>query len=84
VLNIGSDRIGGFAKVGDGLGFQLCSEQTVSCATGVQGTSEPWGRFNQKSRSCRRIRQSRAFYANRAKPHKHRRLSIALIWRVGT
>ncbi len=45
MLNIGSDRIGGFAKVGDGLGFQLCSEQTVSCATGVQGTSEPWGRF---------------------------------------
>jgi hypothetical protein len=61
VVNVSSERLGEFAQIGNGLGFQVCSGQTVSCAATVQETSQIWGGFSQKSRSYRRIRQSRHF-----------------------
>jgi hypothetical protein len=45
VLNIGSDRIGGFARIGNGSGFGVCSEQSVSHGAGVQGSSPICRRF---------------------------------------
>ncbi len=50
----------------------------------VHGNAEIWGRFGQESRSFGQQRQFHARYANRAKPHKHWRFRISLIWRVGT
>ena len=45
MLNISSERLGELAQIGNGLGLQVCSEQTVSSAAGVLGTKQPWGRF---------------------------------------
>jgi hypothetical protein len=63
------------------------------CASGcVYGTGAErsrnleavWGRFGQESRSFGQSGATGARYANRARPHKHWRLRITLIWRVGT
>jgi len=84
VLNICSGFIGGSVQVGYNLGRPEQSVQMDLHMAQVQGKAEIWGRFGQESRSFRQPKQFHARYANRAKPHKHWRLRISLIWRVGT
>jgi len=50
----------------------------------LQGEAEIWGRFGQESRSFGQSSATGARYADGAMPHKHWRLRISLIWRVGT
>ena len=84
MLNLCSSFVGGLAHVGGNLDRPERSVQVALHMAQVQGDAEILGRFGQESRSFRQHRQFHAPYANRAKPHKHWRLRILLIWRVGT
>jgi hypothetical protein len=84
VLNNGSGFIGGVARVEDNLDHPEPSGKAVLLITDETWERLIWGRFGQESRSFGPILQFHARYAHRAKPHKHSRLRIWLIWRVGT
>jgi len=54
------------------------------CGSPVRNLWAVWGRFRREQRSFRQGKAISALYANRAKPYKHWRFRISLIWRVGT
>jgi hypothetical protein len=84
VLDICSGFVGGSVQVGYNLDRPEQSVRVVLCMAQLEREGEVWGRFGQESRSFGQSGATGARYASRAKPHKHWRLRILLIWRVGT
>jgi hypothetical protein len=74
----------GFARIGRSLDRHELSVLAVLDIAEVHRNGEIWGRFGQESRSFGQSGATGARYANHAKPHKHWRFRISLIWRVGT
>ena len=84
MLRACSDFIDGRIQSGDNLDRWEWTTQAPLHIAEAQSDATICGRFSQKSRRFRQSGATGARYANRAKPHKHWRLRISLIWQVGT
>jgi hypothetical protein len=86
VLNVSSTFVGGF-EIGNNLDRAGHSAQAVLHIAEVQGMAQIWWRFgggSDRNRALLGNKDNSMHFANRAKPHKHWRLRISLIRRVGT
>ena len=79
-----SKFVGGGIQSGDNLDRLEWTAQVFLHIAKAQSEATICRRFNQKSGSLGNPGATGVPYAMLAKPHKHWRLRISLIWRVGT